>query len=172
MTALSFILWEARPEIWPDGPVPLRWYGLMFAAAFALGQYIISYIFKRDGKSEKDVDSLTYHMIIGTILGARLGHCLFYQPDYYLSHPIEILKVWEGGLASHGATIGIVFAMWLYSRKHPNQSWLWILDRIVIVVALGGAFVRFGNLMNSEIIGKPTDLPWGFKFFRDYEFNP
>jgi prolipoprotein diacylglyceryltransferase len=82
MTALSFILWEARPEIWPDGPIPLRWYGLMFAAAFALGQYIISYIFKRDGKAEKDVDSLTYHMIIGTILGDRLGHILFYQPDY------------------------------------------------------------------------------------------
>jgi prolipoprotein diacylglyceryltransferase len=169
IAALSFILWEARPEIWPDGPVPLRWYGLMFAAAFALGQYVISYIFKRDGKPEKDVDSLTYHMILGTVLGARLGHCLFYQPDYYLSHPIEILKVWEGGLASHGATIGIIFAMWLYSRKHPNQSWLWILDRIVIVVALGGAFIRFGNLMNSEIIGKPADQPWSMVFLQPFE---
>lgn len=171
MTALSFafILWETRPEIWPDGPVPVRWYGLFFAAAFALGQIIITHIFRRDGKPAKDVDSLTYHMILGTVLGARLGHCLFYQPDYYLRNPIEILKIWEGGLASHGATIGIIFAMWLYSRSRKDQSWLWILDRIVIVVALGGSLIRMGNLMNSEILGKPADLPWSMVFLQPFE---
>ncbi len=169
MNAAAFILWEVRPEIWPDGSLPLRWYGLMFAAAFALGQFIIAHIFKRDGKPASDVDALTYHMILGTVLGARLGHCLFYQPDYYLSHPLEILKVWEGGLASHGATIGIILAMWLYTRKRKDQSWLWILDRIVIVVALGGSFIRMGNLMNSEIIGKPADLPWSLVFLQPFE---
>jgi len=166
---LQFILWEIRPEIWPDGSIPLRWYGLFFAAAFAFGQYIISYIFRRDGRPVKDVDALTYYMIAGTILGARLGHCLFYQPDYYLSNPLEILKVWEGGLASHGATAGIITALWLYSRNRKGQSWLWILDRIVIVVALGGFFIRMGNLMNSEIIGKPAALPWSVVFVQPFE---
>ena len=169
MNAAAFILWEVRPEIWPDGPLPLRWYGLMFAAAFALGQFIIAHIFKRDGKPASDVDALNFYMILGTVLGARLGHCLFYQPDYYFSHPLEILKVWEGGLASHGATIGIILAMWLYTRKRKDQSWLWILDRIVIVVALGGSFIRMGNLMNSEIIGKPADLPWSLVFLQPFE---
>lgn len=159
-----FIVWNQNPEIWPGGSVPFRWYGLLFALGFFIGQIIITKIFKAEGKPEKDVDALTYYMIIATILGARLGHCLFYQPDFYLANPIEILKVWEGGLASHGATVGIIFAMWLYTRKRPDQSWLWILDRIVIVVALGGAFIRFGNLMNSEIIGKPSSLPWAMVF--------
>jgi prolipoprotein diacylglyceryltransferase len=168
-TAISFILWEARPEIWPEGPIPLRWYGLFFAMAFALGQVIITRIFKSDGKDARDVDALTYYMILGTVLGARLGHCLFYQPDYYLANPIEILKIWEGGLASHGATVGIIFAMWLYSRSRKDQSWLWILDRIVIVVALGGSLIRLGNLMNSEIIGKPSDLAWSMVFLQPFE---
>lgn len=161
---LLFILWNQTPEIWPDGSIPFRWYGLLFALGFLFGQMIITRIFKAEGKSEKDVDALTFYMITATVVGARLGHCLFYQPDYYLAHPIEIFKIWEGGLASHGATVGILVAMWLYSRKRPDQSWLWILDRIVIVVALGGAFIRTGNLMNSEILGKPTDLPWGVVF--------
>ena len=169
MNLTAFILWEMRPEIWPDSSLPLRWYGLFFAAAFGFGQIIITRIFRRDGKPQKDVDVLTYYMIAGTVLGARLGHCLFYQPEYYLSNPIEILKVWEGGLASHGATIGIIAAMWLYSRKRSDQSWLWILDRIVIVVALGGALIRLGNLMNSEIIGKPADLPWSMVFLQSFE---
>lgn len=169
VSMLDFIIWNLRPEIWPDGPLPLRWYGLFFAASFAFGQFIISYIFKRDGKPVQDVDYLTYYMIAGTVLGARLGHCLFYQPDYYLSNPLEILKIWEGGLASHGATVGILFSLWLYSRKRPDQSWLWILDRIVIVVALGGFFIRMGNLMNSEIVGKPSGLPWSVVFVQPFE---
>jgi len=164
INSLLFILWDVEPEIWPDSFLPVRWYGLLFAAAFFFGQLIITKIFKAEGKTEKDVDALTYYMIAATVIGARLGHCLFYQPDYYLANPIEILKIWEGGLASHGATLGILVAMWLYTRKRPDQSWLWILDRIVIVVALGGAFIRFGNLMNSEIIGKSADLPWSMVF--------
>ncbi len=169
LDCLLAVLWETSPEIWPSGPFPLRWYGLLFAAAFFFGQIIITYIFKKDGKPEKDVDLLTYYMIGATVLGARLGHCLFYDPAYYLSHPLEILKIWEGGLASHGATMGILIAMWLYSKKRPDQSWLWILDRIVIVVALGGALIRLGNLMNSEIIGKPANTPLSMIFLHPFE---
>lgn len=168
MHVLQFIVWNVQPEIFPDSSIPLRWYGLLFAAAFFFGQILILKIFKAEGKSEKDVDALTYYMIGATVIGARLGHCLFYQPDYYLANPIEILKIWEGGLASHGATVGILVAMWLYSRKRPDQSWLWILDRIVIVVALGGSFIRLGNLMNSEIIGKPGSTPWSMVFVQPF----
>lgn len=165
---LPFIIWDVQPEIFPNSSIPLRWYGLLFAAAFFFGQMLILKIFKAEGKSEKDVDALTYYMIAATVIGARLGHCLFYQPDYYLANPIEIFKIWEGGLASHGATAGILVAMWLYSRNRPDQSWLWILDRIVIVVALGGSFIRMGNLMNSEIIGKPGHTPWSMVFVQPF----
>jgi len=110
-------------------------------------------------------------MIIGVVVGARLGHILFYEPAYYFSHPMEILKVWHGGLASHGAAIGVLISLYLFSRKH-KRSYLWVLDRIAIVVPLSGAFVRLGNLMNSEIYGDPTSLPWGFVFMRSGETLP
>ena len=106
----------------------------------------------------------------GTVVGARLGHVLFYDPDYYLAHPLEILKIWEGGLASHGATLGILLAVWLFSRNN-KFDYLWVLDRIVIVVATGGMCIRLGNLMNSEIIGRPTDVPWAFRFVRYNEIH-
>lgn len=117
------------------------------------------------------LDKLTIYMALGTVIGARLGHCLFYEPEYYLSKPLEILKVWKGGLASHGAAIGILLALWLFTRKY-KKSYIWILDRIVVVVALGGALIRLGNLMNSEIYGVQTSLPWGFVFIRNYETVP
>lgn len=121
-------------------------------------------IFKRENKSEHDLNDLVWYMILGTVLGARLGHCLFYNPDYYLSHPLEILQIWKGGLASHGAGIGIITALVLYTRKKKEISFLWVIDRIVITVALSGVFIRLGNLFNSEIIGKPTNGNWGFVF--------
>jgi len=104
-------------------------------------------------------------MVIGTVVGARLGHCLFYEPSYYLSHPVEILKVWEGGLASHGAAIGIIITILIFGRI-KKLSFFWVMDRVVIVVALSGLFIRLGNLMNSEIFGHITSLPWGFIFHR------
>lgn len=164
MSFLSYIQWNVDPEIIRLGAVALRWYGLLFASGFVAGQYIMSNIFKIEGKSEADLDALLVIMILSTIIGARLGHCLFYAPDYYLANPIKILYMWEGGLASHGATIGILTGLWYYTRSRPDQSWLWILDRIVITVALGGCFIRLGNLMNSEIIGLPTEVPWAFVF--------
>ncbi len=159
---LSYIIWNARPEIF--SALPVRWYGLFFALSFFVGQYIVGWMFKVENKPEKDLEKLMIYMVVATILGARLGHCLFYQPDYYLSNPIEILKIWEGGLASHGAAVGILLAMYLYARKRRGQRFLWVVDRIVVVVALAGAFIRMGNLMNSEIIGKPYNGSTAFVF--------
>jgi len=132
--------------------------------SFIVGYQIFSWIFKIEKRSEDDLNDLVWYMILGTIIGARLGHCLFYNPEYYLTHPLEILMVWKGGLASHGAAIGILTAIYLFVKKKPKFTFLWVMDRIVITVALAAFFIRLGNLFNSEIVGKPTDLPWGFVF--------
>lgn len=162
-----YIIWDIKPQLLQLGEFQIRWYGILFALAFYLGYLIIGKIFKEEGKPESLLDKLTMYMAIGTIAGARLGHVLFYQPEYYLSHPLDIFKIWEGGLASHGAAFGILLSLWYFAKKTKHR-YLWILDRIVIVVALAGFFIRTGNLMNSEIYGRPTDLPWGFKFIHDY----
>jgi phosphatidylglycerol---prolipoprotein diacylglyceryl transferase len=169
MSTFNFIVWEASPEIFSIGSLAIRWYGLLFACGFLLGQQIMIRIFKLEGRSEKHVETLTLYMVIATIIGARLGHCLFYEPAYYLSHPLDILKIWEGGLASHGATLGILIAIYIYSRKQTDQSYLYILDRMVIIIALAGCLIRIGNLMNSEIVGKPTNSSLGFIFVRSTE---
>lgn len=122
-------------------------------------------MFKKEGLSIKVLDELATYMIIFTIVGARLGHCLFYEPAYYLAHPLDILKIWEGGLASHGAAVGILAGLYFFSRKY-HMRYLWILDRVVIVITLAGFLIRMGNLMNSEIFGDVTTLPWGFVFVR------
>ena len=160
------IRWNVNPELFSIGPFHIRWYGLLFAASFIIGYEIVRRIYKAEGKKEGDLNDLLWYMILGTVIGARLGHCLFYDPKFYLSHPVEILLIWKGGLASHGAAIGILLAIYLYARKKPDQSFLWVMDRIVITVALAGGFIRTGNLFNSEIIGKPTDVPWAFVFVR------
>ena len=170
MSILNYITWDVSPEIFSIGSFEVRWYGLFFALAFVFGQRILTKIYVAEGRTEGDVDVITLYMIIGTVVGARLGHTLFYAPDYYLSNPIEILKIWEGGLASHGATVGILLALWFFSRRQ-KFDYMWVLDRIVIVVALGGALIRLGNLMNSEIFGRPTDVPWAFIFVRNNEFS-
>lgn len=165
---LNYIVWSPNPAIIPSFD-RLRWYGFLFAMGFIISQQIMIYFFRKEGEDEKLVDRLTIYMVVATIIGARLGHVLFYEPEKYLSNPIDILKVWEGGLASHGAAIAILFALWLYAKKTPSQSYLWVVDRIVIVTALVGAMIRMGNLMNSEIGGKPTDKDSGFVFARDAE---
>ena len=165
---LAFVTWNADPILAHLGPLTLRWYGLFFMSGFVVGTFVLTHIYRSERVSPRWVDVITMYMLAGTILGARLGHCLFYDPQYYLSHPLDILKIWEGGLASHGATIGILFACWLFARNN-KFDYLWVLDRIVIVVGIGGALIRTGNLMNSEIVGKPTDVPWAFVFPRDTE---
>ena len=165
MNLLSYIIWNGSPDIFSIGPITLRWYGLLFALGFLLSQQILYYIYKKEGKPEKDVDTLTIYMVVATIIGARLGHVFFYEPARYLANPIDIFKIWEGGLASHGAAVGIFIALWLYARKNkPGQSYLQVLDRIAILVALTGALIRFGNFANSEIIGKQTHTNYGIVF--------
>lgn len=158
------IEWYVSPELFSVGPISVRWYGLLFAASFILGFKIMAEIYKIEKRPEKDLNDLVWYMILGTIIGARLGHCLFYNPEYYLSNPLEILMVYKGGLASHGAAIGILIALYLFIQRKKEYNFYWLLDRIVLTVALGGSFIRLGNLFNSEIIGTPTDLPWGFVF--------
>jgi len=158
------IYWDVSPDIFSLGPITIRWYGLFFAMSFLVGYQIMLVIFNEERKTEKDLNDLVWVMILGTVLGARLGHCLFYNPDYYLSHPIEILQIWKGGLASHGAAVGILLALYFYVKNRKGITYLWIFDRVVITVALAGFFIRMGNLFNSEIIGKPTNGSWGFIF--------
>ncbi len=164
---LNSITWGIDPEIFHLGNLSIRYYGLMFACAFLVGYLVFTRALKIKRLDAEMLDRLLIYVAVGVIVGARLGHCLFYEPKYYLSNPFEILKIWKGGLASHGAAIGIVLSIWLYIRKH-KLSFLWLMDRLVIIVPLSGAFIRMGNLFNSEIYGGTTDLPWGFKFIRDY----
>lgn len=152
--------WSVDPEIISIGFLSIRWYSLMFMLSFMIGIFIFRWIYRLENKPESDIDQILIYMLLGTVLGARIGHCLFYDPIYYLSNPVKILMVWEGGLASHGAAIGILFVLYLYSKKHPDQPYMWVVDRIVITVALSGFFIRMGNFFNSEIIGRATDLPW------------
>ncbi|PKP31610.1 MAG: prolipoprotein diacylglyceryl transferase [Bacteroidetes bacterium HGW-Bacteroidetes-16] len=170
---LHYIVWNVRPEIFilPEtfpliGGFSVRWYGLLFALGFVLGYLILQKMFKKEGVPIKVLDDLATYMLIFTIVGARLGHCLFYEPDYYLAHPFEILKIWEGGLASHGAAVGILIGLYFFSR-HYHRTYFWVLDHVVLVTALAGFLIRMGNLMNSEIYGDVTTLPWGFIFVRD-----
>lgn len=166
------IVWDFRPVMFELGSLQVRWYGLFFALSFLLGYIILEkVVFKKEGLSIDLLDKLATYVIIATVIGARLGHVLFYEPDYYLSNPAKIFAIWQGGLASHGAAFGILSAIWLFSRK-TGKPYFWVLDRLVIVVALAGFFIRMGNLMNSEIYGHYTSLPWGFIFVRDGQVDP
>jgi prolipoprotein diacylglyceryl transferase len=141
----------------------VRWYGLLFALSFLISQQVMYFIYKREGRPAGEVDTLTIYLALATVIGARLGHVLFYSPGYYFHHPSKIIATWEGGLASHGAGIGVFIALYLFARK-TKVSYLWLLDRVAIITALTGCLIRLGNLMNSEMVGVPTSLPWGFVF--------
>ncbi len=169
---LSQITWDVSPIIFDLGPLQVRWYGLFFALAFIICYIVLErFVFKREGIKVELLDKLATYVIIGTVVGARLGHILFYEPGYYLSNPLKILAIWQGGLASHGAAIGILLAIYFFVRKTGKSYW-WVIDRVVIVVAVAGFFIRMGNLMNSEIYGHVTSLPWGFIFVRDGQTEP
>ena len=163
---LSFVTWTADPVAFTIPVIhwDVRWYGLAFAFGFLLGLWIMSKIWKNEKLNDIWLDKLFIYVFVGTVVGARLGHCLFYSPQYYLSNPIEILKMWEGGLASHGGTLGILIAIYIYSKKVTHKSMLWTLDRLVIPTGFVAMMIRLANLMNHEIYGHPTDLPWAFRF--------
>lgn len=163
---MHYFVWNIDPILLNLGPIHIHWYGLLFAGGFVVGFAIMRWIFRREGKPEADLDPLLLYMMAGTIIGARLGHVLFYDPVYYFHHPLEILEIWKGGLASHGGAIGIFTALYLYARRHPDQPYGWLLDRMAIPGVLGGAFIRIGNFFNSEILGTPSHLPWAVVFAR------
>lgn len=164
-TQLASFFWSASPQI-VDG-FPIRWYGLLFAIGFIVAYQVLLNIFKREDYPVKYLESLTFYMIIATVVGARLGHCLFYEPNLYLPNPISILYVWEGGLASHGAAVGILAALGIFLWRYRDVSFYWLADRLSIVIAFVAGCVRVGNFINSEILGKPADLPWSVVFTRE-----
>jgi prolipoprotein diacylglyceryl transferase len=172
------IHWSMNPEIFSLGPLSIRWYGLLFISGFILGWFIFKWFFNREGLPESLLDPLLYTLLIGTIVGARLGHCLFYQPDYYLGSWTgfkEIFMPWKGGLASHGGTIALVIAMWWFAKHYGKKhdfDFVWILDHLAIAVCFAACFIRLGNLCNSEIYGDVTSLPWGFIFDLRGETEP
>lgn len=166
---LGFIHWNVNPEIFSLGPLSIRWYGLLFASGFLIGYYICEKMLKSENVQQKWIDSLFFYMIIATVVGSRLGHVFFYGWDYYSQNLSEIFKVWHGGLASHGGAIGILIALFIYSKLVTKRTMLWALDRVLVPTALVAAFIRTGNLMNSEIYGIETNVPWGVIFERNGE---
>ena len=175
---MLFVHWHVDPVLFHLGSLEVRWYSLLFVSGFILGWYIFRWFFRREGVPEKLLDPLLYTLLGATIVGARLGHCCFYQPDYYFGSWQgfwEIFMPWKGGLASHGGAIALLLAMWWfahhYGRKH-DFDYLWIMDHLCIAVAFAGCFIRLGNLFNSEIYGDVTALPWGFIFDLRGETEP
>ena len=171
---LSAIIWDVDSTIIKIGSFELRWYGLCFAAGFLIGYQIMDRVFRFENKPEKDLDSMLLTMILSIVLGARIGHYVFYEGYRFFDAPFAFL--WDMlippymGLASHGAAFGVIIGLLIYSRRNREYNFLWLIDRLMITAALGGAFIRFGNLMNSEIVGKPTDVPWAFVFMQNNEF--
>lgn len=161
-------IWDVEREIIGYGPIALRWYSLLFALGFVFGYFIVQRFFRAEGKDEAVLDSLLFHLVIGTVVGARLGHCLLYEPMDYLTDPLRILKIWEGGLASHGGFTGVTIALILFSRKYPDYPFLWVIDRCAPPTLMTAGFIRLGNFFNSEIIGKPWDGPWAVVFKKNF----
>ena len=172
------INWNVDPELFRIGSFAVRWYGLLFVSGFVLGYWMFTKFFERENVDKRILDPLLYTLLLGTLVGARLGHCIFYQPDYYFGSWdgfLEIFQVWKGGLASHGGTIVLFFCMMWFARKYGpknNFDFVWILDHLCIAVAFAAPFISLGNLFNSEIYGDVTSLPWGFVFERRGEVVP
>ena len=175
MMNLLYINWEPNVEIFNFLGLSIRYYGLFFMIGLILGNEVVKYYYRKEYKGNNNLDKLFIYILFGTIIGARLGHCLFYEPEYFLKHPIEMFLpvqkdffgtykfVGYSGLASHGGGIGVLIAIFLFSLKYKQNIWF-ILDKVALAVPLVGAFIRLGNLMNSEIIGKSSNLPWAFIF--------
>lgn len=165
------IIWDVDPVLLRLGSLEIRWYGLMWGLGFILAMEFMSRLFKREQYPSDWVDKLFIYAIVSTVVGARLGHCFFYEWDYYSAHPLEILQIWKGGLASHGGVFALILTMVFYSWKVTQKNVWWLFDRMIPAVAIVAGCIRFGNLMNSEIFGFPTDLPWGFQFVRSHEWQ-
>ncbi|NQW31027.1 MAG: prolipoprotein diacylglyceryl transferase [Ignavibacteria bacterium] len=158
--------WNIDPTLFTLGPLSPRYYGLLFAGAFLASYYFMRIMCNDAKKSQQDLDSLTITIIVSTIVGARLGHVLFYEPQIITQDFMEVFAVWHGGLASHGGAIGIITGLWIYHKRKKGYSMTWLLDRLAIVAAVSGLLIRVGNFFNSEILGMPTTMPWGVWFKR------
>lgn len=161
----EFLIWNVSPEIYSLGILKIRWYSLMFIIGFISSYYIVRKIYRDEGYSEAQVSNLLTYVILGTIIGARLGHCFLYQPGFYFSNPLEIFKIWKGGLASHGGFTGVILAVLLYCRRY-NIGFIWLIDRVSASALLIASLIRVGNFFNSEILGIPSQLPWAIIFSR------
>lgn len=162
---MNFFIWNSDPVLLSFLGLKIHWYGALFALAIITGFQVIKWCYQQEKQNIASLDELMMYAVAGIIIGARLGHCLFYEPSYYLANPLQILAIWQGGLASHGGGIGVIVACYFYQKKH-SLGLLYLLDRLAISTAIFGFFVRLGNFMNSEIIGKPTQVPWAIIFER------
>lgn len=159
------LVWSVDPVLLHLGPLQLRWYGLLFAVGILAAYRAGIASFERAGGSRDEASRLLTYVVAGTIIGARLGHCLLYEPGYYLRHPLEILAVWRGGLASHGGAVGIALAVALFARR-TGRPIFWLLDRVAVAAPIAAACIRVGNFFNSEIVGRPSSVPWAVVFAR------
>ena len=165
---LNVVTWTVDPILLHLGSLNVGWYGLFFALGLVVvGPYIVDKIWQKEKLPEEWFVALFYYVLIGAVVGARLGHCLFYEPEYFLANPVEILKIWNGGLASHGGVLGIVIAVYFHSKRYTKRSMLWTFDRLCVPVGFAAGMIRLGNLMNHEIYGHATDLPWAFRFIEN-----
>ncbi len=168
MFSSLFVEWDFNPVFINLGGLEVRYYGLMWALAIFMGAKFFDYFCKSEGLKSDVSESVFVYATLATVLGARIGHCIFYEPETYLIAPWKIFtEIRNGGMASHGAAIGLLVGLWLFTRRW-KLPYIWALDRIMLPVAIGGAAVRFGNLFNSEIFGEATTMPWGFKFLRSH----
>ena len=162
---MEHFIWNIDPVLLSLGPITIHWYGAIFASSIFAGLYYMKWVYQQEKQNVESLDNLLVYVVIGIIVGARLGHCFFYDPDYYFANPMKILAIWEGGLASHGGGLGAIIGSYFYTRKNPI-SFIWLLDRLAIATGLFGIFVRSANFVNAEIIGKATDVPWAVVFER------
>ncbi|NKQ40263.1 MAG: prolipoprotein diacylglyceryl transferase [Sulfurovum sp.] len=162
---MEYFVWDIDPNILKFGALQLRWYGVLFVGSFFIGLAIMQWIYKREGKDPKVLDNFLIYIVVGVVVGARLMHCFAYEPDYYLSNPVEILYVWKGGLASHGGMLGAILALYMFSKRY-KKDFVWLLSRVAIAGMVTAAFVRIGNFFNSEILGLETTKPWAVIFAR------
>ncbi len=166
---MEYFVWDASPIAFSFGPFTVFWYGILFATSILLGLEFMKWAFKLEGKNEETIEPLFLYVVVGIVVGARLGHCLFYDPAFYLANPMKIFAVWEGGLASHGGGLGAIIALYFGAKKY-KMEFLWLVDRLIVPTALFGFLVRTGNFMNSEIVGIKTDVSWAVIFTKVDQF--
>lgn len=168
---LLYINWNVNPEAFHIGFLSIKWYGLLWGTGLMSTFFLGSYILKTLGRDEEMLTILIQYIFVFGLIGARLAQVFFYEWDYFSSHPEKIIAVWEGGLASHGGVLGGLLGLLIFCRRNSDYPLFWTIDHAAIVVLLLAALIRLGNLMNSEIVGKATEVPWAF-VFQSYDSVP